>query len=47
MAHNLLVVGLDDRVFNFKIEESIRTTALKGWLTQTLVRTQHVTHDIL
>lgn len=40
MTHNFLVVGLDDRVFNFKAEESVPTTALKGWLAQELVRTR-------
>ena len=37
MAHNVLVVGPNDRVFTFPVAKEVQTATLKEWLNQKLV----------
>lgn len=37
MAHNLLVVGFGDRIFNFPVTKDVEATRLRDWLDQRLV----------
>ena len=37
MAHNVLVVGFGDRVFNFPVTKAVEASTLRGWLDQRLV----------
>ena len=34
MTRNLLIIGLDGRVFNFPVEKDVQTTTAKQWLAQ-------------
>jgi hypothetical protein len=36
MAHNVLVVGFGDRVFNFPVTKAVEASTLRGWLDQRL-----------
>lgn len=38
MAHNLLVVGLDDRCFTYPVEADVQVGSLKEWLAQKEVK---------